>query len=73
MGKKLMESVDGQAASFYLGTPDMIKKSSEIEEEFRKGLKKVSNAFGNSLSVKSYKDGNKLFFWYSLGWSKKTK
>lgn len=71
MGKKLMESVDGQAASFLLGTPEMLKKANEIENEFNKGLKKVAKAFGNSFSIKSYRDDNKLYFWYTQGWSRK--
>lgn len=73
MGKKLMEQVDGQAAQFFLGTPDMERRATDIEVEFRNGLKKVAKAFGNSLQVKSYREDNKLFFWYTQSWSRKEK
>jgi len=73
MGKKLMESVDGQAAQFFLGTPEMKRKAEDIESEFRSGLKKVAKAFGNALQIKSYREDNKLFFWYTQGRSKAKK
>jgi hypothetical protein len=73
MGQKLLQSVDGQAGVFVLGSQEMKTRAREIEELFVKGLRKVGRAFGSGVTVKSSREGDRLLFWYAPGWGKAAK
>lgn len=66
MGRKLLENPDGQGGVFLLATEQIRKQANEIEQVFRRGLQKVAKTLGpGGLAVKSYRDEERLVFWYA--------
>lgn len=74
MGRRLLNNPDGEGGVFLLATAELQKAGNEIEEVVRAGLRKVARGLGpGGLAVKSYRDEDRLVFWYTLAGGPKAK